>query len=129
VEVYPGNYEDYRWRKEGGSQALSEAVAQSAARPEKVPPSNGKRVEKPEETQAKRLNPIKKKQIEERVRELEEEIGETEAAIAQCEASLQAFVSAEETQRLSKELEAARKQIQGLILEWEELSEVLEQAR
>src|ERR1700693_3515051 len=26
VEVYPGNYEDYRWRKEGGAAALQKAV-------------------------------------------------------------------------------------------------------
>src|SRR6201997_1664715 len=29
VEVYPGNYEDYRWRKEGGAAALSAAVSQT----------------------------------------------------------------------------------------------------
>jgi ATP-binding cassette subfamily F protein 3 len=29
VEVYPGNYEDYRWRKEGGAARLQEAVTSS----------------------------------------------------------------------------------------------------
>ncbi len=37
VEVYPGNYEDYRWRKEGGAARLQEAVAFSA----KTQPANG----------------------------------------------------------------------------------------
>jgi ATP-binding cassette subfamily F protein 3 len=37
VEVYPGNYEDYRWRKEGGAAKLQEAVQVSA----KAQPSNG----------------------------------------------------------------------------------------
>src|SRR6202047_3951540 len=27
VEVYPGNYDDYRWRKEGGAMALQKAVS------------------------------------------------------------------------------------------------------
>src|SRR5277367_4114935 len=38
VEVYPGNYEDYRWRKEGGAAQLQESMAASAA----VQPTNGK---------------------------------------------------------------------------------------
>src|SRR5580700_7954869 len=29
VEVYPGNYEDYRWRKEGGAEQLQETVSRS----------------------------------------------------------------------------------------------------
>src|SRR5436309_10597995 len=31
VEVYPGNYEDYRWRKGGGAARLQEAVAAAPA--------------------------------------------------------------------------------------------------
>ena len=129
VEVYPGNYEDYRWRKEGGAEALSEAVGRSAASEAaaRVPPSNGKSAEKSDEVKSKRLNPIKKKQMQERVRELEEEISETEASIAQCEAALQEFVSAEETQRVTKELDNSRSELRALIAEWEELSGVLEQ--
>ncbi len=30
VEVYPGNYEDYLWRKQGGAAALEQSVAASA---------------------------------------------------------------------------------------------------
>ena len=30
VEVYPGNYEDYRWRKEGGAAALQKAVTSTS---------------------------------------------------------------------------------------------------
>ena len=52
-----------------------------------------------EESKGKRLNPIKRKQLEERVHEIEEEIARVETAIAHCENSLLTFVSAEETQR------------------------------
>src|SRR5215469_271170 len=38
VEVYPGNYEDFLWRKQGGAEKLQEQVVQSARSPE---PSNG----------------------------------------------------------------------------------------
>src|SRR6266513_4263466 len=100
VEVYPGNYEDYRWRKEGGAARLQEAVTFSPAATEASNGNGAARVEPP----SRRLNPIRRKQMEERVRELEAEITRLEAAIAEHEASLQSFVSAEQTQRLTQEL-------------------------
>src|SRR5579864_328823 len=42
VEVYPGNYEDYRWRKEGGAEKLQETVSRSATIAQ---PVNGNRNE------------------------------------------------------------------------------------
>ena len=129
VEVYPGNYEDYRWRKEGGAEALSEAVSRSSttAQATTASPTNGKPSEKLDDSK-KRLNPIKKKQMQDRIRELEGEISEAETAIAQCEACLQTFISAEQTQRLSQELQGSRNELQALVSEWEELSQVLEQS-
>src|SRR5256886_4675780 len=62
VEVYPGNYEDYRWRKEGGAMALQDAVTAARAQP-----TNGNtdvNVPGCEESKGKRLNPIKRKQME-----------------------------------------------------------------
>src|SRR5437773_2604601 len=90
VEVYPGNYEDYRWRKGGGAARLQEAVA---AAPAAVQPVNGNGAA-PAESKSKRLNPIKRKQMEDRVHELEQEITRTEGAITDCESALQTFVSA-----------------------------------
>ena len=58
----------------------------------------------PRTPQARRLNPIKRKQMEDRVHELESEINRLEDTIAECEAALQSFVSAEETQRVTQEL-------------------------
>src|SRR5439155_430092 len=83
VEVYPGNYEDYRWRKGGGAARLQEAVA---AAPAAVQPVNGNGAA-PAESKSKRLNPIKRKQMEDRVRELEQEITRMEAAIVECESA------------------------------------------
>src|SRR5207247_1948535 len=56
VEVYPGNYEDYRWRKGGGAARLQEAVA---AAPAAVQAVNGNGAA-PAESKSKRLNPIKR---------------------------------------------------------------------
>ena len=122
VEVYPGNYEDYRWRKGGGAARLQEAVA---AAPAAVQPVNGNGAA-PAESKSKRLNPIKRKQMEDRVRELEQEITRTEAAITDCESALQTFVSADETQRLTQELEKHKRSLQAKVQEWEELGQALE---
>src|SRR5437016_3162616 len=122
VEVYPGNYEDYRWRKGGGAARLQEAVA---AAPAAVQPVNGNGAA-PAESKSKRLNPIKRKQMEDRVRELEQEITRMEAAIVECESALQTFVSANETQRLTREIEDHRRALPASIKEWEELGQALE---
>ena len=124
IEIYPGNYEDYRWRKEGGAAKLQESV-EAAALP--VQPTNGKKPSaESTDGKSRRLNPIKRKQMEDRVRELEAEISRAEAAIAGCETALQTFVSAEETARLTKELGQRREALRNYLAEWEELGQALE---
>ena len=43
VEVYPGNYEDYLWRKQGGNTKQNEAIRQQLkeVKPEPLAPTNG----------------------------------------------------------------------------------------
>jgi ATP-binding cassette, subfamily F, member 3 len=124
IEIYPGNYEDYRWRKEGGAAKLQESVEAAAA---PVHPTNGKKPQtEPADGKSKRLNPIKRKQMEDRVRELEAEISRAETAIADCETALQTFISAEETTRLTKELDQHRTALKNHLAEWEELGQALE---
>src|SRR5580692_5771821 len=125
VEIYPGNYEDYRWRKEGGAEKLQETVSRSA---NIAQPVNGNKIEPAvaDENKSKRLNPIKRKQMEERVKELEAEISRAETAIAECESALQNFVSAEETTRLAQALASHRGELQNCLAEWEGLAQALE---
>jgi ATP-binding cassette, subfamily F, member 3 len=124
VEVYPGNYEDFLWRKQGGAEALQERVAVSAQAPQ---PGNGSHSLSPSPAaeKAKRLNPIKRKQMQERAQELEEKISGLEATIAACESSLQSFISAEETTRLTRDLEQNRADLQERIAEWEQIGQEL----
>jgi ATP-binding cassette subfamily F protein 3 len=137
VEVYPGNYEDFLWRKQGGAEKLQEEVAAAASRSAKddghSAAETAKQVEVPTQDlpangdkSAKRLNPIKRKQLQDRVTELEDEISSLEHAIAQCETSLQNFVSSEETQRLTRELDQSRSALQERVTEWEQLGQELE---
>jgi ATP-binding cassette subfamily F protein 3 len=128
VEVYPGNYEDYRWRKEGGAAELQKQVSSAT----KAQPTNGSNGNAggpkaaSDESAGKRLNPIKRKQMEDRVHDLEGEINRLEDAIADYEAGLQNFVSAEATQRLTQELDAARTELQSRMAEWEQLGQALQ---
>jgi len=133
VEIYPGNYEDYMWRKGGGLSTLSNGARDGTT---SVPAGNGASAPSPASeakvagaaggTPALRLNPIKRKQMQDRVHELEEEINRLEAAIADCEAALQTYVSAEETQRQTSELATHRKELKVCLAEWEDLAQVLE---
>jgi ATP-binding cassette subfamily F protein 3 len=132
VEVYPGHYEDYLWRKQGGSAKQNEAIRQQLSRSDAAPqaPSNGNQAssEAVPAAKAKRLNPIKRKKIEDRIRELEGEINRAETVIAQYETALQDFVSAEESQRQSQELDQRKTAHAALIEEWETLSQSLQEA-
>jgi ATP-binding cassette subfamily F protein 3 len=76
----------------------------------------------------RRLNPIKQKQMEERVAFLEEETPRIEAAIAHTEEQLGVFISAAETTRLTALAQDLRNQLASLTAEWEELMGQLEGA-
>jgi ATP-binding cassette subfamily F protein 3 len=90
--------------------------------------SNGNLEGDPEAAKDKprRLNPIKQKQMEDRVAFLEEETPRIEAAIAHTEQQLGVFVSAVETARLSSLAEDLRAQLAAHTAEWEELMMQLE---
>ena len=147
VEIFPGNYEDYLWRKDGGQHVaptlddvpdlIGEKIAEKKERgtslladvarsgdSEPPKPSNGGSPASSTESK-KRMNPIKRKQMEDRIAALEEEISRTEDEVVRLETALQSFVSAEETQRQSQELERSKASHAVLIQEWEELSESL----
>jgi ATP-binding cassette subfamily F protein 3 len=78
-------------------------------------------------TPIKRLNPIKLKQLEDRLRHAEAEIPRLESTIAATEARLGNFTSAEQSQKDAAELESLRTQRTTLLAEWEELSLTLEE--
>ena len=125
VHVYPGNYEDYLWRKEGGAAAL--AAATVAAEPVALPVLTDAAAATDEKERARRVNPIKLKQMHERLKFLEEEIPRMESLIGDAEQSLGVFVSVEETARVSRELDDLRTQHAALTNEWEELMVQLEE--
>src|SRR5579883_737938 len=118
VHVYPGNYEDYLWRKTGGGPTLRAPAAAEAAAAPAASPAPG--------APARRVNPLKLKQMQERRATVEEEVSRLESEIAEIETALANFVSVEETARLSAVLETRRASLAALMSEWEELAQLLE---
>jgi ATP-binding cassette subfamily F protein 3 len=120
VNLYPGNYEDYLWRK---SAAAAPAAETEPARQEaSLEPAAPERDAAP----AKRMNPMRLRQLKERAQALEEEIARLEAEIAGYEAALADFKSAGETIRLSALLDARRGELESAMDQWEEVSTLIE---
>ncbi len=121
VHVFPGNYEDYWWRKtRDGAEGVippfaPKSGAQDGAPSVEVVPAGPK----------KKMNPYKVKQMEERLREVEREIAAAEKDVTDCEQRLQVFESAAETIRLNELLERRRAELPKLMEEWEELETAL----
>jgi ATP-binding cassette subfamily F protein 3 len=127
VHVYPGNYEDYLYRKQGAAAApASPPDAQTTPASAKATPPASPPAAPPAR---KRINPMKLRQLEERAGELEETAARLEQEIAEIERSLQVFVSAEETRRRMELLEERRRELDEALAEWERVSLELEEAR
>ncbi len=119
VHVFPGNYEDYLWRKEGKVVDLTLPGALPVLSHQPPATSHG----------AKRLNPIKLKKMQDRCQELEQRIEQAESEIARHEAKLANFVSAEESVRVTNSLEKSRTELSELLAEWEQVSQLVESHR
>jgi ATP-binding cassette subfamily F protein 3 len=121
VHVYPGNYEDYVRRKAGMPlPGASIGAPAPVTTPEAARETNGR---------GRRVNPIKRKQMQNRLSVVEAEIPRIETAIAETEQTLANFVSAEETQLQSATLDALRSEQANLTAEWEDLMQQLEEAK
>jgi ATP-binding cassette, subfamily F, member 3 len=140
VVIYPGNFAEYVRDREEQSAASAKSLSNERVSDPISPaaPSNGTTnpSAKPEllakedssgKDRARKLNPIKLKQMEERCAFLEEEVPRVEASIAHTEGALGSFVSVEETQRQSVLLEDLRRQLASFTEEWEELTMALEE--
>ncbi len=131
VNVFPGNYEDYLWRKEGKEidltlPGLPDLVGERArsrqardASPQATPPAT------PGKT--KRVNPIRLQQMKDRCREIEEEVARREAELEGYGQELAHFRSTEDSLRLTQMIEQGRKEIVRLMREWEDTTKVVEE--
>ncbi len=141
VEVFPGNYEDYLWRKQGGQHVAptlddvpgAKAHSSDRRRHTRSPPrrqrrlnGNGsRRIRWPRAK--KRLNPIKRKQMEDRVHELEAEISRDRGSRSRAWKPRCRISSAPKKASASRRNSiSTRPAHAALIGEWEQLSQDLE---
>jgi ATP-binding cassette subfamily F protein 3 len=120
VRVYPGNYEDYVWRKEGGHEqppTLDDVL-------NGVPPAVPIPISTPQDANSKRVNPLKLKQMQERAQQLEVRIADLEGFIETAEQA--PFVSAQESLQLANQLEQHRAGLEAAMSEWETLTQQIE---
>ena len=121
VRVFPGNYEDYLWRKSGApidlnlAPVVAPAAQNGTAEPAKAPAS------------AKRVNPMKLKQMKEQRAKLETQISQAESEIAHFERDLATFKNAEESLRLTNLLSERRSDAERYLAEWESVSKAIEE--
>jgi ATP-binding cassette, subfamily F, member 3 len=81
----------------------------------------------PPKSSVKRLNPIKLKQLEDRVAAIENELPQLEDRIAQATQQQAVFTTADAAVQLAAELDALRERHAALNVEWEELGMQLEE--
>ncbi len=133
VHVYTGNYEDYLWQTSREAEARALKVS-----PPSPPSSNGNAspaklenaISDPpaiDNARAKRINPIRLRQMQDRCSMLEEEIPRREAAIQTIVQQMAVFVSAEQYQSQQRQLDEFRTELAALLAEWEELALQLEE--
>ena len=121
VHVYPGNYEDYLWRKQGGPEKVAASFTAPLPAPVPVATPTASKIT------AKRLNPIKLKQLEDRLAEVETKLPTLDSKIEAAEAQLGHFTTAEDSQRTAAALNTLRDTRTNLLAEWEDLSLALEE--
>src|ERR1700691_3063028 len=122
MQVFPGNYEDYVWRKEGKQV---EAAKPPEPKQNHQPPATN---HQPPAAPARpgRLNPIKLRALKQRRREIEDEVTRLEVEIADYEHALANFSSADETVRVNDLLTARRTDLVNLMAEWEDVAQTIE---
>ena len=148
VHIYPGNYEDYLFRKGGGVEKMAEEKASNPHidattgmfKPSKQvgavveveavshePAGSLEPVTEAPKSTVKRLNPIKLKLLQERVTAIEDELPQLEDRIQAAEQQQAAFSTAEAARVLAAELDTLREQHAARSTEWEDLATQLEE--
>lgn len=122
VHVFPGNYADYLWRKQGGAERVPTLDDVLAGVPAAEPIALGARGT----SAAKRINPIKLERMRDQAKQLEAWIAELEAEVQATELRLSDFVGAEEALRLSNLLESRRAELSQAMAQWEEVTQQIE---
>ena len=123
VHVFPGNFADYLWRKEGGHEKVPTIKDVLIG----VPPAQPIPISSPDsKATAKRVNPIRLKQMKVQAQDLEGKIAALESEIQQAELRLSDYTTPQESLRLSSMLADRRVQLERAMTEWECITQEIE---
>ena len=127
VRVYPGNYEDYLWRINGGG-LMPPGVVEMYQNEFATVSANIETEQEPAKPAepAKKVNPLRLAKMREEIGGIEKDLARLEAEIAEGEQRLAVYVSAEETQRIATEVQSRRAAAERLMGRWVELTAELE---
>jgi ATP-binding cassette subfamily F protein 3 len=120
VRIFPGNYADYLWRKQGGPEQTPTLSDVLIGVPPAIP------IAMPAPAQAKRINPMKLKQMQDQAKQLEDRIAELEREIQTGELALSNFPGVDEAVKLSAQLEGQRRELESVMSRWEDVSHQIE---
>jgi ATP-binding cassette subfamily F protein 3 len=136
MQVFPGNYEDYLWRKDGRLNPPTPSTQNPEPITHNPPPTTRNHpqptnhpaptTQNQQPARAGRLNPIKLRQLKQRRREIEDEVTRLEVEIADYEHALANFTSVDETVRVNDLLSARRTDLVNLMTEWEDVAQTIE---
>ena len=134
VTPFPGNYEEYLWRKNGvappaGALQSSKQHQQSQNTKQQPAPAQTAAPAPAKDDKQRRLNPIKLKQMKDQQQSIEDEITRLEVEIADFEQALSQFQSAQQSMDISELLESRKADMKNLLTEWEEVSEIIDANR
>jgi ATP-binding cassette subfamily F protein 3 len=121
VRIYPGNYADYLWRKQGGAEQTPTLDDVLIGVPPAVPIPMP-----PPAPAAKRINPLKLQQMRKQAKEMEDRIAELEREIQAGELALSSYPGADEAVQLVAQIAAQREELEGVMSGWEEVSQQIE---
>jgi ATP-binding cassette subfamily F protein 3 len=123
VHVFPGNYADYLWRKEGGPEktpTLKDVLAGvPPGEPIAMPAAEAK-------IGGKRMNPIRLNHMQQQARELEARIAELESEIQRAELRLSDYTTSQEAMRLAAGLQERRTELEKAMSDWEGVTQEIE---
>ena len=123
VRIYAGNYEDYLFRKQGGVEQMEARILASVT----PPPAQLAPVAATSDTQKKRVNPIKLKQMLEDCNKLEEAIARYETEIAACEQKMSGTATGDDLMKLSTKVQSLVAQRDQTMEKWEVAAAALEE--
>jgi ATP-binding cassette subfamily F protein 3 len=121
VRIYPGNYADYLWRKQGGAEqtpTLDDVLIG-------VPPAVPIAMPSPAPA-AKRINPMKLQQMRKQAKEMEDRIAGLERDIQAGELALSNYPGVDEAVKLIAQIAAQREELEDVMNRWEDVSQQIE---